>query len=252
MTDTLVTINPNLLEDPDAFSYRGGWPSFPQNSFCRQRRNDAYIVRHFFPDLQRLCKRLELGGKGSRGSLVAKLTAWHRHRSPSRAAPSSPTSEAHDMNVAGQRFALLNVHVAPNANNSSPSGLLAAFCGGLSPGGGQTFPLRKLAAKKRRHSIVGGEENNVECVSPRLLNPLKRSASCPTPKSAMKSKYVFCFSCMLGQGPLLSSSNQSRQGPPLSSSSQARTGFLNRQGCRAAQEPRVFALQRRQNYPAPH
>jgi hypothetical protein len=72
----------------------------------------------------------------------------------------------------------------------------------------------------------------VECVSPRLLNPLKRSASCPTPKSAMKSKYVFCFSCMLGQGPLLSSSNQSRQGPPLSSSSQARTGFLNRQGWR--------------------
>jgi len=144
-------------------------------------------------DLQRLCVRLKLGGKGSRVSLVAKLMKWHRGRSPMRSAPTSPSSEAHEMNVAGQRFNLLNVHVAAaplSPNFSSPNGLLAAYCGETSPGGGQSFPVLKSATKKRRHSIIGGEENNVECVSPRLLNPLKRSVSCPTPKSAMKNKYV--------------------------------------------------------------
>lgn len=97
------------------------------------------------------------------------------------------------MNVAGQRFNLLNVHVTaapPSPKCSSPNGLLAAYCGETSPNGGHSYAVPESATKKRRHSIIGGENNNVECVSPRLLNPLKRSVSCPTPKSAMKNKYV--------------------------------------------------------------
>jgi hypothetical protein len=52
---TLVTINAELLEDKNTFSYR---------------------------DIQQLCVRLELGGKGKREELVEKLKRWHRSRSP--------------------------------------------------------------------------------------------------------------------------------------------------------------------------
>jgi len=52
---TLVTLNAELLDDKDTFSYR---------------------------DLQKLCVRLHLGGKGKREELVEKLQDWHRSRSP--------------------------------------------------------------------------------------------------------------------------------------------------------------------------
>jgi hypothetical protein len=61
---TLVTLNAELLDDKDTFSYR---------------------------DLQKLCVRLQLGGKGKREDLVEKLQDWHRSRSP---VPSPTVKEA--------------------------------------------------------------------------------------------------------------------------------------------------------------
>ena len=120
MAATLVTLNAELLDDKNAFSYA---------------------------DLRSLCKRLNLGGNGKRHVLVQRLREWHRARSPVKS-PSSPPpraarsrslsspfamgsmasdtpspvdfdpSAANDenqlpMNVPGQRFALLNINVAP-------------------------------------------------------------------------------------------------------------------------------------------
>ena len=127
MAATLVTLNAELLDDKNAFSYA---------------------------DLRSLCKRLNLGGNGKRHVLVQRLQEWHRARSPvkspssppPRAARSRPSSSpfamgsmasdtpspvnfdpsvANDenqlpMNVPGQRFALLNINVAPAKFSPSP------------------------------------------------------------------------------------------------------------------------------------
>ena len=50
MAETLVTLNAELLDDKDAFSYQ---------------------------DLRSLCKKLELGGNGKREVLVKRLREWH-------------------------------------------------------------------------------------------------------------------------------------------------------------------------------
>lgn len=136
---TLVTLNPELLDDHDAFSFR---------------------------DLQALCKRLSLGGKGKREELVAKLKMWHRHRE----APGTPDENKSPlpMNVPGQHFALLHVNVA--AAETTPS---------------------TTKKKRRRSSLLGALDMNTaepEGVSPRLLNPLKRvNDNLEAPRSIMKS-----------------------------------------------------------------
>lgn len=49
----MVTLNPDLFESSDHYTYR---------------------------DLQRLCCRLGLGGKGKREDLVERLQSWNRSR----------------------------------------------------------------------------------------------------------------------------------------------------------------------------
>ena len=51
--ETLITLNCDVFDDPTAFPYR---------------------------DLQKLCKRLEIGGKGRREDLVEKLKVRLQHR----------------------------------------------------------------------------------------------------------------------------------------------------------------------------
>jgi len=182
---TLVTLNAELLDDKDTFSYR---------------------------DIQLLCVKFQLGGKGKREELVEKLQAWHRSRSPlpspkvqhaahtrfndgddneedtneGQTTPTSPVvsspaaSSPLPMNVPGQRFALLNL----NVNVPSPS-----------VEGVQLLSAKKSATRKRRASLLDGLKNSDDAtankVSPRLINPLTRRASLApegeAPKSILKS-----------------------------------------------------------------
>lgn len=81
------TINPDTFSDPDIWSYK---------------------------DLQKLCGKLSLGGKGTRGALEDKLLSWHRERVYS----DEPEQEKFEMNVPGNNFALLKIDV----QNSKMSG----------------------------------------------------------------------------------------------------------------------------------
>ena len=149
---TSVTINAELLDDKDAFSYR---------------------------DIQKLCCKLNLGGKGKREELVAKLKSWHRSRSPAsvKSSQSSPSvgTAAMPMNVIGQRFCMLAVNVSSKKMPGS-----AEKCAESG-----TF----VKGKKRRASLVGTHDEP-EVVSPRLLKPLESKNDLLSPKSAMKSRLV--------------------------------------------------------------
>lgn len=174
-----TVLNAELFDSPDSFSYR---------------------------DIQRLCVRLKLGGKGKREALVLKLQEWHRSRSPEKKSSSAHKSkksssdsdsdnedENHSslpMNVIGQRFCLMPINVAADPNKlvmndnigkASSSTMLE-----------ENIPSKSKASnlKRRRSSIIGNEGLLAENVSPRLLNPLTAKNDLFSPKSAVKSGYV--------------------------------------------------------------
>lgn len=174
-----TVLNAELFDSPDSFSYR---------------------------DIQRLCVRLKLGGKGKREVLVFKLQEWHRSRSPpeksfkQRSSSSndsdsdSDTSDSHPMNVIGQRFCLMPINVAadPRKLLKNNSNIKTSLSSSSSSSDDEMLPQKKSKSsnlKRRRSSIIGNEGGLLtENVSPRLLNPLtsKNDLFSP-PKSIVKS-----------------------------------------------------------------
>ena len=136
--------------------------------------DDSTVIS--YRDLQRLCARLKLGGKGKRSELVEKLQRWHRSRSPTKA--STTDSPGLPMNVPGANFSLLdlNLNLSPGGDkeNSMPSD-------GLS--------RKSLGAHRKSKNVsrIGGDAGD-EAVSPRLLNPLRRANDINTPKSILKDR----------------------------------------------------------------
>jgi hypothetical protein len=161
-----TVLNAELLDSPESFSYR---------------------------DIQRLCVRLGLGGKGKREVLVKKLQDWHRSRSPPKKFKKSPTSRKSPdgdeislpMNVVGQRFCLLPINVAPDPTK------LSGACSNSDDEAESSSSSASTAAvsakKRRRSSIIGNEHALIENVSPRLLNPLTSKNDIFSPKSIVKS-----------------------------------------------------------------
>ena len=202
---TLLTINPALLDDDQAFSYR---------------------------DLQRLCKRIGLGGNGKRVVLVERLRTWNRER-PAQALcdENSPLP----MNVPGQHFALLNIHVSAGPRVAPEPG----HAGGDKNADPAAADAHAAPASKRRRSLVGGAggaHDTAEHVSPRLLRPLERADAIETPRSIMKSAYVATRRSL----PLVASFAQNFYSLLL---------CCLAQGARP-QKPDVLAIQRRANHPA--
>ena len=123
-----LAANPDTFQNPDIWSYR---------------------------DLQKLCVKLCIGGKGSRAELLHKLEVWHRDRKTDKNRCENDIS----MNVAGNNFSLLEIKVRP-----------------------------KTCKRKRRSSIIDCSSKDLgSTVSPTLLRPLQRS-NCATPsKSILKN-----------------------------------------------------------------
>lgn len=84
----ILTLNPGLLDDKTLYS---------------------------FNDLRALCKKLGLGGNGSREALVQKLVDWHKCRigggKAALAKESEDPSEYLSMNINGSNFSLLGLNV---------------------------------------------------------------------------------------------------------------------------------------------
>jgi hypothetical protein len=127
-----LTINPDTLNDRDLWSFR---------------------------DLQLLCVKLSLGGKGSRIELEDKLRQWHRIRN--EVINKEPHEELIPMNVSGNNFALLQIHVTERSERST--------------------------LKRRRSSILNIENDYKEPapVSPTILRPLRNENTTPG-KSILK------------------------------------------------------------------
>lgn len=124
--------------------------------------------RQFFGyrDLQKLCAKLHLGGKGSRDELEMKLLNWHRSRTNLDTAVISLSNDEDEllpMNVIGNNFALFEVDV-----QSTPK-----------------------SAKSTRRSSMNLTEN-VVYVSPSILRPLRSTVEdCVSPpRSALKRKSI--------------------------------------------------------------
>ena len=122
-----IAINPDTLHDSSHWSYR---------------------------DLQKLCRKLNLGGKGSRSILEQKLLTWHRERP----CDEESAAEMFEMNVPGNNFSLLQVNVVPSS--------------------------RKKAS--RRSSI--GLDDDKMIVDPIVLKPFKNNKVEDTPKGILKKR----------------------------------------------------------------
>lgn len=108
-----------------------------------------------YKDLQKLCKKLNIGGVGKREELEAKLVEWNRLRSENGAAVAFENDEnAVPMNVIGHNFALMAINVKCQAANS----------------------VIKLTKNKRAKIVA---EKAVAIVSPSLLRPLRADPSTP-------------------------------------------------------------------------
>lgn len=116
-----------------------------------------------YKDLQKLCAKLGLGGKGSRENLEEKLSDWHRMRNDYyeedyQYAPQQP--ETHfPMNVHGNNFALMHIDVK----------------------------VSKSAHKRRRSSIHKLDENHRAVVDPIMLRPICKEDN-PTPRKSILKK----------------------------------------------------------------
>lgn len=109
-----LTINPDTFSDRNTWSYR---------------------------ELQKLCGKLSLGGRGTRESLEDKLISWHRERVHTE----EPEEEKFEMNVPGNNFSLLQMNVEPS----------------------------KMKGKQaRRRSSIVGLNDTTEKVSPSMLRPI--------------------------------------------------------------------------------
>ena len=109
-----LAINPDTLSDTNMWTYK---------------------------DLQKLCSKLSLGGKGTRDCLEAKLISWHRERGDAE----ELEEEKFEMNVPGNNFSLLQIDVKPS----------------------------KIKGKKvRRNSSLLRLDDTTERVSPSILRPL--------------------------------------------------------------------------------
>ena len=122
-----LTINPDTFSDTNIWSYK---------------------------DLQKLCSKLSLGGRGTRDALEEKLCYWHRDREQTE---DEPEEEKFEMNVPGNNFSLLQINVQPS----------------------------KIKGKKsRRKSSLLGFDEATEKVSPSILRPF-----CPqTPSKGILKK----------------------------------------------------------------
>lgn len=109
-----LTINPDTFSDANTWSYK---------------------------ELQKLCAKLSLGGKGTRDSLEDKLFSWHRDRTIDE----EPEEEKFEMNVPGNNFALLQINVEPSKAHKGK--------------------------KSRRKSSIVGLNDTTEKVSPSVLRP---------------------------------------------------------------------------------
>lgn len=109
-----LTINPDTFSDRNTWSYK---------------------------ELQKLCGKLSLGGRGTRDSLEDKLIGWHRERVHTE----EPEEEKFEMNVPGNNFSLLQMNVEPS----------------------------KIKGKQaRRRSSIVGLNDTTEKVSPSMLRPI--------------------------------------------------------------------------------
>eukprot|EP01041_Mallomonas_annulata_P010274 gene10274-21440_t len=126
-----ITVNPDLLANDQLWCYR---------------------------DIQKLCVKLQLGGRGKRCDLIDKLTTWHRNRE----CECRPTNETFEMNVVGNNFSLLEVKVRPRGGAKNKS-------------------------KKRKSIIAFENDENAGVISPTFLRPLRRD-SCTPGKSILKRK----------------------------------------------------------------
>lgn len=118
-----LAINPDTLSDTTQWSYR---------------------------DIQKLCMRLQLGGRGSRDVLEERLIGWHRRRKHSKTVLNRvehPEEVTLQMNVVGNNFSILRMNVAEKEN-------------------------RRRRSNGRRNSLV--PENGADViVSPTILKPLR-------------------------------------------------------------------------------
>jgi hypothetical protein len=100
-----------------------------------------------YQDLQKLCIKLKLGGRGSRNMLESKLQDWHRNRDVRGRA--NDDEEIIPMNVRVNNFSLLQIKLT-----------------------------EKTSVKRRKSSSFFRQENNrQEIVSPTILRPLKDSTT---------------------------------------------------------------------------
>lgn len=95
--------------------------------------------------------------------MVENLKAWHRHRKDGTQTivqdTNSEDTENIDMNVVGNNFSILEIHVKPRS--------------------------KKGCVKSKRKSIVGLAEREQGIVSPTLLRPLRSDGGTPG-KSILK------------------------------------------------------------------
>jgi len=110
-----------------------------------------------YKDIQKLSKLLGLNLSSKREVLVPNLELWHRTRRDGTKTmverDHENNTENIDMNVVGNNFAILEVHVKPRS--------------------------AKAVVKSRRSSIVGLGESDRGIVSPTLLRPLRTGPSTP-------------------------------------------------------------------------
>mmetsp|Transcript_23218 Transcript_23218/g.39325 ORF Transcript_23218/g.39325 Transcript_23218/m.39325 type:complete len:192 (+) Transcript_23218:112-687(+) len=109
-----LTINPDTFSDANTWSYK---------------------------DLQILCKKLALGGRGTRDCLEEKLFSWHRERQHE----DKPEEEKFEMNVPGNNFSLLQINVEPSKKVGKNT-------------------------KRRKSSLLGLDDATTE-VNPSILRP---------------------------------------------------------------------------------
>jgi hypothetical protein len=89
--ENFLTINPETLSSKELWSYR---------------------------DLQKLCIRLQLGGRGTREELCIKLTEWNRARQDDDSCMLvSEDCETIPMNVVGNNFSILPMSVITKSKN---------------------------------------------------------------------------------------------------------------------------------------
>jgi hypothetical protein len=111
-----------------------------------------------YKDLQKLCAKLELGGKGSRLDLENRLCNWHRTRNDCDEADFSDETNSHfPMNVPGNNFSLMHINVK----------------------------VAKKQTKKRRSSIHRLDEQYGVIIDAQLLRPICRDNVTPG-KSILK------------------------------------------------------------------